>query len=151
MWRHYDIIMESRASIKLLNYIVWSNTYWLLPKSSLYLVWLLRYSRPKQAHFLFSIYLSIYLYILSGTKPQGLFNSASFSHRRPHFNSDRQILRYSVLLGIHYKFIDDWWITSVPAMRLQKWRFSLNREFLLICVWRPFYLWKTAVQSFKLN
>ena len=67
MWRHYDIIMESRASIKSLNYIVWSNTYWLLPKSSLYLVWLLRYSRPKQAHFLFSIYLSIYLYILSRT------------------------------------------------------------------------------------
>ena len=77
----------------------------------------------------------------SGTKPQGLFNSASFSHRRPHFNSDRQILRYSVLLGIHYKFNDDWWITFVPAMRLQKWRISLNREFLLICVWRPFYLW----------
>ena len=70
----------------------------------------------------------------SGTKPQGLFNSASFSHRRPHFNSDRQILRYSVLLGIHYKFNDDWWITFVPAMRLQKWRISLNREFLLICV-----------------
>ena len=23
----------------------------------------------------------------SGTKPQGLFNSASFSHRRPHFNN----------------------------------------------------------------
>ena len=57
----------------------------------------------------------LYIYI-SGTKPQGLFNSASFSHRRPHFNSDRQILRYSVLLGIHYKFNDDWWITSVPAM-----------------------------------
>ena len=75
----------------------------------------------------------IYMYI-SGTKPQGLFNSASFSHRRPHFNSDRQILRYSVLLGIHYKFNDDWWITFVPAMRLQKWRISLNREFLLICV-----------------
>ena len=32
------------------------------------------------------------------------------------------------------KFNDDWWITSVPAMRLQKWRISLNREFLLICV-----------------
>ena len=74
------------------------------------------------------------LICISGTKPQGLFNSASFSHRRPHFNSDRQILRYSVLLGIHYKFIDDCWITSVPAMRLQKWRISLNREFLLICV-----------------
>ena len=40
---------------------------------------------------------------ISGTKPQGLFNSASFSHRRPHFNSDRQIFRYSVLLGIHEK------------------------------------------------
>ena len=39
----------------------------------------------------------------SGTKPQGLFNSASFSHRRPHFNSERQILWYSVLLGIHEK------------------------------------------------
>ena len=38
----------------------------------------------------------------SGTEPQGLFNSASFSHRRPHFNSDRQILRYSVLLGNGY-------------------------------------------------
>ena len=37
----------------------------------------------------------------SGTKPQGL--CASFSHRRPHFNSYRQILRYSVLLGIHEK------------------------------------------------
>ena len=78
-------------------------------------------------------YYYIYIYI-SGTKPQGLFNSASFSHRRPHFNSDRQILRYSVLLGIQYKFNDDWWITSVPAMRLQKWRIFLNREFLLICV-----------------
>ena len=45
---------------------------------------------------------TVYIYI-SGTKPQGLFNSASFSHRRPHFNSDRdrQILRYSVLLGLH--------------------------------------------------
>ena len=52
----------------------------------------------------------------------------------PPLNSDRQILRYSVLLGIHYKFNDDWWITFVPAMRLQKWRISLNREFLLICV-----------------
>ena len=82
----------------------------------------------------------------SGTKPQGLFNSASFSHRRPQFNSDRQILRYSVLLGIHYKFYDDWWITSVPAMRLQKWRISLNREFLLICD-KQLY----SVQSFKIN
>ena len=26
------------------------------------------------------------------------------------------------------KINDDWWITSVPAMRLQKWRISLNRE-----------------------
>ena len=33
----------------------------------------------------------------SGTKPQGLFNSASYSHMRPHFNSDRQIFRYSVI------------------------------------------------------
>ena len=56
------------------------------------------YSRKEGT--LFVIHLSIYL---SGTKPQGLFNSASFSHRRPHFNSYRQILRYSVLLGIHEK------------------------------------------------
>ena len=32
------------------------------------------------------------------------------------------------------KFNDYWWITSVPAMSLHKWRISLNREFLLICV-----------------
>ena len=38
---------------------------------------------------------------------------------------------FSILYNWVYmkKFNDDWWITSVPAMRLQKWRISLNREF----------------------
>ena len=38
---------------------------------------------------------------ISDTKPHGLFNSASFSHKRPNLNSYRQIFPYSLLLGIH--------------------------------------------------
>ena len=80
---------------------------------------------------LFVINLSIYL---SGKKPQGLFNSASSvtgGHILIQIGKSFGILYYWVYIK---KFNDDWWITSVPAMRLQKWRISLNREFLLICV-----------------
>ena len=61
------MILVSHTSFDSLNLIIRSNTYWLLPESSLYLVWLLRYGRPNQAHFV----LPCDLYYSAGKRDRG--------------------------------------------------------------------------------
>ena len=80
------------------------------------------------------ILIYIYIYIYQAQNRKGCLTaplSVTVGHILIQIGKSFGILNYWVYMK---KVNDDWWITSVPAIRLQKWRISLNCAFLLICV-----------------
>ena len=84
-------------------------------------------SRRQLNQIFFLVFSPIFIYIYQAHNHKGCLTAPLSVTGGKSFG----ILYYWVYIK---KFNDGWWITSVPAMRLQKWMISLNREFLLICV-----------------